>query len=59
MEKSDILKIIYFDETFVADYMQIIAGGELKKTTEFVTDVSTDLNASADAGFGLSTEKKD
>lgn len=58
MEKSDILKIIYFDETFVADYMQIIAGGELKKTTEFVTDVSTNLNASADAGFGLSTEKK-
>ena len=28
------LKIIYFDEMFVSDFMQVIAGGELKKTTE-------------------------
>lgn len=35
MDSNNFLKIIYFDEAFVADFMQIIAGGELKKTTEF------------------------
>ena len=37
MDNNNFLKIIYFDEAFVADFMQIIAGGELKKTTEFKT----------------------
>lgn len=31
MDKNSFLKVIYFDEAFVADFMQIIAGGELKK----------------------------
>ena len=39
MDKTNFLKIIYFDESFVADFLQIIAGGELKKTTEFITEV--------------------
>ena len=29
MDNNNFLKIIYFDEAFVADFMQIIAGGEL------------------------------
>ena len=29
MENTNFLKIVYFDEAFVADFMQIIAGGEL------------------------------
>ena len=33
MENTNFLKIVYFDEAFVEDFMQIIAGGELKKTT--------------------------
>lgn len=37
------IKIIYFDESFVADFMQIIAGGEIKKTTEFISNVSADV----------------
>ena len=32
MEK--ICKIVYFDEESVTDYVQIVAGGELEKTTE-------------------------
>lgn len=58
MEKSEFLKIIYFDESFVADYMQIMAGGELKKTTEFVTEVNSEASTSATASLEISTEKK-
>ena len=28
--KTNFLKIIYFDEMFVSDFMQVIAGGELR-----------------------------
>lgn len=49
------VKIIYFDESFVADFMQIIAGGEIKKTTEFISNVSSDGQASAEAEAGIST----
>ena len=59
MENTNFLKIIYFDEAFVADYTQIIAGGELKKTTEFVTEVSSGLSSHTEGGAGVSTEKKD
>ena len=57
MDNNNFLKVIYFDEAFVADFMQIIAGGELKKTTEFITEVNSGIegNASADASIG--TEK--
>lgn len=47
MENSNFLKIIYFDEAFVADFMQIIAGGELKKTTEFITEVNSGVDGTA------------
>lgn len=40
MGNTNFLKIIYFDETFVADFMQIIAGGSLKKTTEFISELT-------------------
>ena len=44
------IKIIYFDESFVADFMQIIAGGEIKKTTEFLSNMSLggDINGELD-----------
>ena len=58
MGNTNFLKIIYFDETFVADYMQIIAGGELKKTTEFVTEASSEFSGHAGAGVGINTEIK-
>lgn len=47
MGNTNFLKIIYFDETFVADFMQIIAGGSLKKTTEFISEVNSGLNGAA------------
>lgn len=57
MENSNFLKIIYFDEAFVADFMQIIAGGELKKTTEFISEVSSEIEGNAGVDAGISTEK--
>lgn len=57
MDNSNFLKIIYFDEAFVADFMQIIAGGELKKTTEFITEVNSDIEGNAGVDVGIGTEK--
>ena len=57
MENKNFLKIIYFDESFVADFMQIIAGGELKKTTEFISEVNSEMGAEAGADGSVGTEK--
>lgn len=50
------IKVIYFDESSVADFMQIIAGGEIKKTTEFISRVSADAQGSANVEAGISTD---
>ena len=53
---SKICKIVYFDEDSVTDYVQIVAGGALEKTTELLK--SSDLNeaqkadVSAKGGIG-------
>lgn len=39
---SKICKIVYFDEDSVTDYVQIVAGGTLEKTTELLN--SSDLS---------------
>ena len=57
MENNNFLKVIYFDESFVADFMQIIAGGELKKTTEFISEVNSEMGAEAGADGSVGTEK--
>lgn len=57
MDNKNFLKIIYFDESFVADFMQIIAGGELKKTTEFITEVNSDIGANGNIDASIGTEK--
>ena len=36
--KNTICKIVYFDEDSVTDYVQIIAGGKLEKTTELLKE---------------------
>lgn len=51
------VKVIYFDESSVSDYMQIIAGGNLKKTTEYVTSMKAELSADASAGAGVGQSK--
>lgn len=40
MSDSHLCKIIYFDEDSVTDYVQILDGGELEKTTELLKDVN-------------------
>lgn len=57
MKNTNFLKIVYFDEAFVADFMQIIAGGEFKKTTEFITEVNSGIDGSANAEVNIGTEK--
>lgn len=54
---NNFLKIVYFDEAFVADFMQIIAGGELKKTTEFITEVNSGIEGVAGIDASIETEK--
>lgn len=41
-------KIVYFDEESVTDYIQIIEGGKLEKTTELLGESSDSGNASID-----------
>lgn len=52
------VKVIYFDESTVADFMQIISGGELKKTTEFISSVNTDVGAGSEIKAEIDTDKK-
>ena len=58
MDKSDFLKIIYFDESFMADFIQIRAGGELKKTTEFISEVAAEAEGRGSAEGEFGTNKK-
>ena len=53
---NNFLKIIYFDEMFVSDFMQIIAGGELKKTTEFISEVNSEIEGKAGMAASIDTE---
>lgn len=57
MDNTNFLKIVYFDEAFVADFMQIIAGGELKKTTEFINEVNAGVEGAAGVDGSIGTEK--
>ena len=52
------IKIIYFDEGSVADFMQIVAGGELKKTTEFISDVGFGAAGDVKASASIGTDTK-
>ena len=54
---NNFLKIIYFDEMFVSDFMQVIAGGELKKTTEFISEVNSEIEGKASMEAGIGTEQ--
>lgn len=49
-------KIVYFDEDSVTDFVQIVAGGQLEKTTELLnqSQVNGKTELGAKAGIGLS-----
>ncbi|MCR5607673.1 MAG: DUF6414 family protein [Lachnospiraceae bacterium] len=50
---STICKIVYFDETSVTDYVQIVAGGELQKTTELLKETTAGVNTGVEARAGV------
>ena len=48
-DKIKMQKIIYFDEESVTDYVQIVEGGKLEKTTELLNGTEENLNAKTKA----------
>ena len=52
---SKLCKVVYFDEDSVTDYIQIIEGGKLEKTTELLNETNTGASAGASVktGFGV------
>ena len=53
--ENNLCKIVYFDEESVTDYIQIMLGGKLEKTTELLNEGSTqgDASARAKANIGV------
>lgn len=51
MKENNVLmqKIIYFDEDSITDYIQIVEGGSLEKTTELLNETNANLNGEAKA----------
>lgn len=50
---STICKIVYFDEASVTDYVQIVSGGELQKTTELLKETSAEAGTNVEATAGV------
>jgi len=55
-QTSRLCKIVYFDEDSVTDFMQIVAGGKLEKTTELFNETgkegATGIKVEASVGVG-------
>lgn len=54
--KIQMQKIIYFDEESVTDYVQIVEGGKMEKTTELLNETKGEIDAQtkASASAGIS-----
>ena len=52
------VKIIYFDESSVTDFLQIMNGGSMKTTENFITEVAGNGTAGAEAEAGIDTKAK-
>lgn len=50
---SKLCKVVYFDEDSVTDYIQIVAGGKLEKTTELLNETTDKGKAGAGAKVGI------
>ena len=48
-------KVVYFDEESVTDYVQIVSGRTLEKTTELINESNKHLNGQAEAKGSFST----
>lgn len=55
-KKISIQKIIYFDEESITDYVQIVEGGKMEKTTELLneTEANLDTRTKTSASAGIS-----
>lgn len=53
-----LIKTIYFDEGSAADYIQICSGGELKKTTEFISEASGNAGANSNGELEINAKDK-
>ena len=56
---SKICKIVYFDEDSVTDYVQIVAGGTLEKTTELLNSSDLSEEQKADVSMMQTSEAYD
>ena len=50
---NKLCKIVYFDEDSVTDYIQIVAGGKLEKTTELLNETAQQGQAGVGAKVGV------
>ena len=53
MTTNTLCKVVYFDEDSVTDYVQIVAGGKLEKTTELLNETVDEGKAGAEARAGI------
>ncbi|MBQ6794515.1 MAG: hypothetical protein IJO83_00045 [Clostridia bacterium] len=56
-KETKLSKIVYFDEESVTDYLQIITGGTMEKTTELLNEDVDEGKAGADAKVSLGVGK--
>ena len=54
---GNFIKIIYFDESTVTDLIQIVNGGNMKTTTDFITDIESELKGNAEVGVSVDTNQ--
>lgn len=54
--KTQLRKIVYFDEGSATDYIQIVSGGERSVTTESTTDGDAKVGAKASGNLGIGSE---
>jgi len=53
----EFIKVIYFDESSVTDLLQIVNGGSMKTTTDFITDIQTEMHAGAGMDIQVNTNE--
>lgn len=53
----EFIKVIYFDESSVTDLLQIVNGGSMKTTTDFITDIQTEMHAGAGMDVEINTNE--
>ncbi len=58
VDSSSLCKIVYFDEESVADYIQIVVGGQLSKTGESSTQATDNAKTGVKSSLGFGASLK-